>query len=65
MMNLFYSKLFLKILRFGCLAWGAPVSLIAMIRQELFEEEKWITRKGLMQAWRDYCFYKMLLQGTK
>ena len=38
-----YLKLFLRYLRFGSLAWGGPVAQIAMIRQELVEEEKWIT----------------------
>lgn len=36
-------KLFLRFLRFGCLAWGGPVAQIAMIRQELVEEERWIS----------------------
>ena len=35
--------LFLRFLRFGFLAWGGPFAQIAMIRQELVEEEKWIT----------------------
>ncbi len=35
--------LFLRFLRFGCLAWGGPVAQIAMIRQELVEEEKWVS----------------------
>lgn len=38
-----YLKFFLRFLRFGFLAWGGPVSQIAMIRQELVEDEKWIT----------------------
>ncbi len=38
-----YSKLFLRYLRFGFFAWGGPVAQIAMIRQELVDEEKWIT----------------------
>lgn len=38
-----HLKLFLRFLRFGFLAWGGPVAQIAMIRQELVEEEKWIT----------------------
>lgn len=42
-MNLSLFQLFLKFLRFGFLAWGGPVSQIAMIRQELVEDEKWIT----------------------
>lgn len=39
-----YGKLFLRFLRFGALAWGGPVAQIAMIRQELVEEERWISR---------------------
>lgn len=34
--------LFLKFLRFGCLAFGGPVAQIAMIRQALVAEERWI-----------------------
>ena len=37
-----YLPLFLRFLRFGLLAWGGPVAQIAMIRQELVDEEKWI-----------------------
>ena len=36
-------RLFLRFLRFGFLAWGGPVAQIAMIRQELVEEEKWVS----------------------
>lgn len=35
-------QLFLRFLHFGFLAWGGPVAQIAMIRQELVDEEKWI-----------------------
>ena len=38
-----YKGLFLRFLRFGFLAWGGPFAQIAMIRQELVEEEKWIS----------------------
>ncbi|WP_405053568.1 chromate efflux transporter [Sphingobium sp. WCS2017Hpa-17] len=34
--------LFLKFLRFGMLAFGGPVAQIAMIRQALVEDERWI-----------------------
>lgn len=40
-----YGKLFLRFLRFGCLAWGGPVAQIAMLKQELVEEEHWISRE--------------------
>jgi chromate transporter len=38
-----YLRLFLRFLRFGLLAWGGPIAQIAMIRQELVDEEKWIS----------------------
>jgi chromate transporter len=38
-----YLRLFIRFLRFGLLAWGGPVPQIAMIRQELVDEEKWIS----------------------
>lgn len=36
--------LFAKFLRFGCLAFGGPVAQIAMLRQSLVEEERWIDK---------------------
>jgi len=51
-----YASLFLRFLRFGLLAWGGPIAQIAMIRQELVEEEKWISKErfnrvlGIYQA---------------
>jgi len=36
------GKLFLPFLKFGSLAWGGPVAQIAMIRQKLVIEEKWV-----------------------
>jgi chromate transporter len=35
-----YGRLFRRFLRFAFLAWGRPVAQIAMIRQELVEEEQ-------------------------
>ena len=40
-----YGKLFLRFLRFGCLAWGGPVAQIAMIRRELVDEEHWVSNE--------------------
>lgn len=37
-----HRAIFLRFLRFGLLAWGGPVAQIAMIRQELVEQEQWI-----------------------
>ena len=38
-----YVKLLLRFLRFGALAWGGPVAQIGMIRQELVDEEHWVS----------------------
>ena len=38
------TSLFLKFLRFGFLAFGGPVAQIAMLRQTLVEDERWIDR---------------------
>jgi chromate transporter len=40
-----YWKLFRRFLRFGLLAWGGPVAQIAMIRQELVDEEHWVSNE--------------------
>ena len=40
-----FWQLFLRFLHFGFLAWGGPVAQIAMIRQELVEEENWISKE--------------------
>ncbi len=40
-----YGRLFRRFLRFGFLAWGGPVAQIAMIRQELVDEEHWISKE--------------------
>ena len=37
-----YASVFLRFLKFGLLAWGGPVAQIAMLRQAMVEEEKWI-----------------------
>lgn len=40
-----WGRLFLRFLRFGALAWGGPVAQIGMIRHELVEQERWITKE--------------------
>ena len=39
-----HARLFGRFLKFGCLAWGGPVAQIDMIRHEIVEEERWVTR---------------------
>jgi chromate transporter len=52
-----YAKLFRRFLRFGFLAWGGPVAQIDMIRQEIVEEERWVTRE---QFKRILAIYQVL-----
>src|SRR6266511_141022 len=71
-----YGTIFLRFLKFGLLAWGGPVAQIAMIRQELVEEEKWITRERFNRALSVYqvlpgpeahelCVYFGILAGGR
>lgn len=41
--HLSLPALFCKFLRFGCLAFGGPVAQIAMVKQALVVEERWIS----------------------
>ena len=43
-------SIFLIFLRFGLLAWGGPVAQIAMIRDELVGQRKWITPEKFMRV---------------
>jgi chromate transporter len=52
-----YGRLFLRFLHFGLLAWGGPVAQIAMIRQELVEEERWVSRERFNRV---YALYQVL-----
>ncbi|HSA92336.1 MAG TPA: chromate efflux transporter [Terriglobales bacterium] len=45
-----YSRLFLRFLRFGLLAWGGPVAQIDMIRHELVERERWVTHDRFLRT---------------
>jgi len=52
-----WLQLFLRFLRFGALAWGGPVAQIAMIRNELVDQERWI---GSAQFNRVLAVYQVL-----
>ena len=45
-----FGRLFLRFLRFGCLAWGGPVAQIAMLRHSLVDEERWVTSEHFNRA---------------
>jgi chromate transporter len=37
------GAIFIRFLKFGCLAWGGPAAQIAMIKRECVDEEHWIS----------------------
>jgi len=37
------GAIFVRFLKFGCLAWGGPAAQIAMIKRECVDEEMWIS----------------------
>lgn len=37
------AQVFWRFLRFGLLAWGGPVAQIAMVRQALVDDERWVS----------------------
>ena len=39
------AAIFLRFLKFGCLAWGGPAAQIAMIKHECVDEEGWVDKE--------------------
>jgi chromate transporter len=70
------QALFIRFLKFGCLAWGGPAAQIAMIKRECVDEEGWIdeaTFKKLLAVYQvlpgpeahELCVYFGRLRGGK
>ena len=70
------GRIFIRFLKFGLLAWGGPVAQIAMIRQELVDEEHWISNDRFNRVLAVYqvlpgpeahelCVYFGLLAGGR
>jgi chromate transporter len=51
------GALFLRFLKFGCLAWGGPAAQIAMIKRECVDEEGWLSEPGFK---RQLAVYQIL-----
>ncbi len=71
-----YTRIFLRFLRFGLLAWGGPVAQIAMIRDELVDEQRWVTNERFNRVLAVYqvlpgpeahelCVYFGMLSGGR
>jgi len=69
-------EIFLRFLRFGCLAWGGPAAQIAMIKRECVDEESWISEPSFRRLLAVYqvlpgpeahelCVYFGRLRGGK
>jgi chromate transporter len=70
------SSIFLRFLRFGCLAWGGPAAQIAMIKRECVDEEIWVSQGNFKKVLAVYqilpgpeahelCVYFGRLRGGK
>jgi chromate transporter len=70
------GAIFIRFLKFGCLAWGGPAAQIAMIKRECVDEEMWIsewTFKKLLAVYQilpgpeahELCVYFGRLRGGK
>jgi chromate transporter len=51
------ASLFLRFLKFGCLAWGGPAAQIAMIKRECVDEEGWLDERSFQ---RQLAVYQVL-----
>jgi chromate transporter len=51
------GAIFLRFLKFGCLAWGGPAAQIAMIKRECVDEEKWVSEQSFK---RQLAVYQVL-----
>jgi chromate transporter len=70
------ASIFLRFLRFGCLAWGGPAAQIAMIKHECVDEERWVSEETFKRTLAVYqvlpgpeahelCVYFGRLRGGK
>ncbi len=70
------GSIFIRFLKFGCLAWGGPAAQIAMIKHECVDEERWISEwsfKRLLAVYQvlpgpeahELCVYFGRLRGGK
>jgi chromate transporter len=51
------GAIFVRFLKFGCLAWGGPAAQIAMIKRECVDEERWISEQAFK---RQLAVYQVL-----
>jgi chromate transporter len=69
-------SIFVRFLKFGCLAWGGPAAQIAMISKECVEDERWVSPETFKKTLAVYqvlpgpeahelCVYFGRLRGGK
>jgi chromate transporter len=70
------ASIFVRFLKFGCLAWGGPAAQIAMISKECVDEERWVSQETFQKTLAVYqvlpgpeahelCVYFGRLRGGK
>jgi chromate transporter len=70
------ASIFIRFLKFGCLAWGGPAAQIAMIKHECVDEEGWVAEETFKKTLAVYqvlpgpeahelCVYFGRLRGGK
>jgi chromate transporter len=70
------AAIFVRFLKFGCLAWGGPAAQIAMIKRECVDEEMWVSEPAFKKQLAVYqilpgpeahelCVYFGRLRGGK
>ena len=70
------GAIFVRFLKFGCLAWGGPAAQIAMIKRECVDEERWVDEQAFQRTLAVYqvlpgpeahelCVYFGRLRGGK
>lgn len=70
------TAIFVRFLKFGCLAWGGPAAQIAMIKRECVDEEGWVSEQSFKRLLAVYqvlpgpeahelCVYFGRLRGGK
>lgn len=70
------GAIFIRFLKFGCLAWGGPAAQIAMIKRECVDEERWVSEASFKKVLAVYqilpgpeahelCVYFGRLRGGK
>lgn len=63
--KLSWIQLFIRFLWFGCRAFGGPVAQIALMKQELITQEKWIPAERFTRVYKRWSWRVILAFWSK